>query len=674
MPTERLQEGNIKKVGNVDVILDEQGLVQSIRLHGRTLVLINDPEVIKEQLKQDAGQTSLAPDDELVKGVSTDAIIAARPDCYFQDERMGNVPLRTLKVGDENPIPPEAIKNGHFAALAAGADWGCGSSREHAVQAFYYAGVGVIYAPSIAPIHRANLINSGMFPVQNRAIMECLMQDEEVPVEDIIRELGPIEQRIVMRGGLFPFLQALERGEEQMPTIETSPRAMNIAEKILARHMETMNGAVKPGDAGMIEVDVTLCHDYTTDHADGLIRAGLRRAPSVKNPKKHHSFPDHLALMVAQGAARFLGVLDEEAAGVRHLRDRQVEVARATGIHFHVNPESDIGGSEGICHQIFREQIVRPGQVVAGTDSHTCSAGALNSYAFGVGTTGIATAWEMDVLMEEVPQTVRICLTGKLPKGCTGKDVMLFLAGMNRKSGVFSGKVMEFSGNGLESMTADDQWVLGNMATECSAKTGIVSPNKVLRDYLVERRHLSDEEVDASFVYADDGAEYAETIDIHLSDFVPQVSKPGHTGNAVPLSEVAGIRVDKVYSGSCTAGSIETIRTIAAIVRGKKVAVETHVQAGSVEVLQQALREGLLNVLREAGITVIMEPGCGACLAAGPGGPKKGEVVMSATNRNFPGRMGAGDAYLANPQVVAATSLLGRIPTIEEFAELASKS
>lgn len=665
-------ESGIKKVGNVDIRLDEQGLVKSICLKGRTLVLVNNPAEIEEQLRQGAGQAAFAQDCELVQGVSTDAIIAARPDCYFQDQRMGDVPLRTLKVGGENPIQPRSIRNGNFAALAAGADWGCGSSREHAVQAFYYAGIGVIYAPSIAPIHKANLINAGMFPVQDRAIMERLMQGEEVPVEDIIHDLGPVEKRIVIRGGLFPFLQALERGEEQMPTIETAPRAMTIAEKILARHMQTKHGAVKPGDAGMVEADVTLCHDYTTDHADGLIRAGLGRAPQVKNPLRHHSFPDHLALMVAQGAARFEGVLETEAEGVRHLRRRQAEVARETGITFHVNPDSDVGGSEGICHQVFREKIVRPGQVVAGTDSHTCSAGALNSYAFGVGTTSIATAWEMNVLMEEVPQTVRIQLTGKLPKGCTGKDVMLFLAGMNKRSGVFGGKVMEFCGDGLESLTADDQWVLGNMATECSAKTGIVSPNRVLRDYLVERRGMSADEVDAAFVYADDDAQYTGTIDINLSTFVPQVSKPGHTGNAVPLSDVAGTRVDKVYSGSCTAGSIETIRAIAAIVRGKKVAVKTHVQAGSVEVLQQATREGLLDVLREAGVVVIMEPGCGACLAAGPGGPKKGEVVMSATNRNFAGRMGEGDAYLANPQVVAATAVLGRIPTLQEFAELAA--
>lgn len=659
-----------RRVGNVEVALDEQGLVESIQLKGRTLILVNDAEGIRKQFEPGAEQAPLVEDLAMVKGVSTDAIIAARPDCYRQDARMGDVPLRTLKVGGENPIGPEDIKNGGFAALAAGEDWGCGSSREHAVQALYFAGVGVVYAPSIAPIHRANLINTGMFPVQDRALMERLMNGETISAEELIHDLGPVEQRIVLRGGLFPFLQALERGEESMPEIETEPRAMTIAEKIIAKHMKTRHGFVKPGDSGMVGADVTLCHDYTTDHADVLIQAGLGRPPQVRHPEHHHSFPDHLALMIAGGRLKFEGVLPEEAEDVRHLRTRQAEVAAATGIRFYARPDSEIGGSEGICHQIFREQVVRPGQVVAGTDSHTCSAGALNAYAFGVGTTGIATAWEMDVLMEEVPQTVQVRFTGKLPAGCNGKDVMLFLAGLNRRNGTFNGRVMEFCGEGLESMTADDQAVLGNMATECSAKTGIVAPNSVLRRYLMEERGIPESEVDASFVTADEGADYAQTIEIDLSSLVPQVSTPGHTGNNRPLAEVAGTPVDRAYSGSCTAGSLDTLHAIRDVVGGRHVAVEMWVQPGSMEVLRQATHDGTMAVLEAAGINVIHEPGCGACLAAGPGGPRKGEVVISATNRNFPGRMGAGDAYLANPRVVAASAVLGHIPSLEEYGEL----
>lgn len=669
--TEQASERPMRRVGNVEVFLDERGLVQSIKLKGRTLVLVNDGEAIKAQLLPDSDQLPLADDDEMIKGVSTDAIIAARPDCYTPDERMGDVPLRTLQVGGENPIGPNGIKRGGFAALAAGADWGCGSSREHAAQAFYYAGVEVIYAPSIAPIHQANLINSGMFPVRNRALMEQLIRGEEVPVEDLIEDLGEIEQRIVLRGGLFPFLEALERDEERMPEINTPKRPMTIAEKIMASHMKTVNGAVKPGDSGMLSIDVSLCHDYTTQHADKLIEAGLGRKPRVKHPERHHSFPDHLALMVAEGALKFEGVLESEAEAVRALREAQAEVAQRTGIRFWARPDSEIGGSEGICHQIFREQVVEPGQVVLGTDSHTCSAGALNNYAFGVGTTGIATAWEQDVVIEKVPETVRVQLRGKLPRNCSGKDVMLYLASLNRKEGVMNGHVLEFSGEGLESMSADDQWVLGNMATECSAKTGIVAPNSVLRSYLIEERKIPADKVDADFVYADEGAEYRETIEIDLSSLVPQVAKPGHTGNAVPLSEVAGTHLDKAYVGSCTAGSYETLRAMAGVVRGKRVAIETHIQPGSIEVLRKAQRDGILDVLQKAGITVIPEPGCGACLAAGPGGPQKDEVVISATNRNFPGRMGDGDVYLANPSVVAAAAILGRIPTMDEYAELA---
>jgi homoaconitase/3-isopropylmalate dehydratase large subunit len=257
---------------------------------------------------------------------------------------------------------------------------------------------------------------------------------------------------------------------------------------------------------------------------------------------------------------------------------------------------------------------------------------------------------------------------------------MLYLAHLaKRRAGKhdqvqFTGRVLEFGGAGLESLTADDQWVLTNMATECSAKTGIVEPNAVLRAYLVAQRGLREDEVDGSFVRPDEGAHYAEVVTVDLASVVPAVSLPGHTGNMVPLTEAAGRPIDMAYSGSCTSGSYEVLFRLAEILDGKRVAIPMHVQAGSDVVLQLAKQTGVIDILEGAGVTVIEVAGCGACLAAGPGGPHKGETVISSTNRNFHGRMGDGEAYLANVGVVAATALLGRIPSMEEYLQVLGES
>jgi 3-isopropylmalate/(R)-2-methylmalate dehydratase large subunit len=248
---------------------------------------------------------------------------------------------------------------------------------------------------------------------------------------------------------------------------------------------------------------------------------------------------------------------------------------------------------------------------------------------------------------------------------------MLFLAhlakGRAGRTDEFTGRVLQFGGDGLTSLTADDQWVLTNMATECSAKTGIIEPNEVLKTYLVEKRGMSPKEVQSTLVSPDEDAQYAEVLRVELARVVPAVATPGHTGNMVPLTEVAKSKIDMAYSGSCTAGSYEMLLRLAEIVHGKTIVIPMHVQAGSDAVLQQAKEGGIMEVLQAAGVTIIEVPGCGACLAAGPGGPEKGQTVISTTNRNFAGRMGEGEAFLANVGVVATTALLGRIPTMEEY-------
>jgi 3-isopropylmalate/(R)-2-methylmalate dehydratase large subunit len=641
---------SVRTVGTVDVFLTADGLVESIQLRGRALYLTSDSDLLKRQFRGEELKPAPAVA-ELYSHVSTDAIIKANPDCYYYDDRLGTLVLRSL--GNGAMVSPGDIRNGGFGMILAGEGWGEGSSREVAALALLYAGIGIVFAPSMAPIHRQNLINNGMFPVTDLALAKRLVVHERLNVDALIDSFDDLSKRVVRYGGLFRFMQARAQGIEKDSPVNTSPRPMTIAEKILARHMRTQHGALKPGDAGFIHVDVGFSHDYTTAPAEAMVRAALGRLPVVKDPASIHAFPDHLTL-----AAHLPGVSAEALAGVRDLREGQKRLAEKLGIQFHATAS---GGSTGICHTVMREEIALPGQVVLGTDSHTCSAGALNCLAYGIGNTEIACIWEHNEVAGRAPETVRIVLEGALKPSCTAKDVILHLAREGKLKGTFTGRVMEFTGSGLGTLSFEEQAVLSNMAVECNALTAIMEPTEPMIDYLVERRNLTRPEVESMLVYPDPASEPIHTIHLDLGSIQTLVAAPGHPGNGVPLEELRGTPVDMAYAGSCTAGDMTSIAMYARVLAGRKVRIPTFIQYGSERVREEAKRQGIHEAMLAAGVHVIEEPGCGACIDAGPGGPQKGQVAISATNRNMPGRMGDGDAYLANPYVVAASAIQGVI-------------
>src|ERR1051326_9079180 len=338
--------GKTRKVGNVDVFLDENGFVEAIQLKARALYLTSDTALLKKQFRGE--DLSPPPDVSALYGhVSTDAIIKANPDCYYYDDRLGTLVLRSL--GNGGMVEAGDIRNGGFGMLFAGEGWGEGSSREVAALALLYAGIGIVYAPSIAPIHRQNLINNGMFPVSDLSLAKRLAEHERIALTEITDSFDDLSKRVARHGGLFQFMEARSRGEEADQTIITTPRAMTLAEKILARHMKTLHGAVKPGDSGFIKVDVGFSHDYTTAPADAMLRSALGRPPRVKNPASIHTFPDHLTL-----APSLPGISAEALEGIKNLRTGQKRIAEETGIQFHATAG---GGSTGICHTIIREEI-----------------------------------------------------------------------------------------------------------------------------------------------------------------------------------------------------------------------------------------------------------------------------------------------------------------------------
>jgi 3-isopropylmalate/(R)-2-methylmalate dehydratase large subunit len=298
------------------------------------------------------------------------------------------------------------------------------------------------------------------------------------------------------------------------------------------------------------------------------------------------------------------------------------------------------------------EKVARPGQVVIGTDSHTCTSGAVGAFAFGVGSTDIAAAWYNRQILVTVPEVVTINLTGRLREGVCAKDVVLTLLthpGIAGRQTI--GRVLLFAGDGCAGLDLDERTTLCNMAVEAGATTAVVEP----------------------FAAADDGATYAAVLDIDLGTVEPMVSLPGDPRNAVPLTSLADtVAVDRAYGGSCTGGKARDMDMYASVFasakeHGLKVRVPAYVQMGSESVLAYAIELGYVQLFEDVGVTVL-PPSCGACINAGPGvSSRADEVTVSAQNRNFPGRSGPGQMYLASPYVVAASAVAGRLTSVADM-------
>jgi 3-isopropylmalate/(R)-2-methylmalate dehydratase large subunit len=338
--------------------------------------------------------------------------------------------------------------------------------------------------------------------------------------------------------------------------------------------------------------------------------------------------------------------------------------------------ENPDGGSEAICHNAVVEDLALPGQVVIGTDSHTCMAGVLGCFAFGVGSTDMANAWYTRDIRIRVPETVRYVLKGRKRADVSAKDVMLvILATDYMKTSKGIGKVLEFAGDDLKNWPMDERATLTNMAVEAGGTTGIIEPDEVTLEYVVRTRGLDAEEVRKGFTFSDPDAEYAAVFEIDLDEIRPMVALPGDPRNGIPIDELPGeVQINAAYGGSCTGGKMADMDMYAevlrnAIAQGKRVApgVHLYIQFGSQKIKQYALQRGYIEIFHQAGAELI-DPSCGACINAGPGASPSAETVtVSAQNRNFPGRSGPGKLYLASPYVVAASAIAGKIVEPYEF-------
>jgi 3-isopropylmalate/(R)-2-methylmalate dehydratase large subunit len=446
---------------------------------------------------------------------------------------------------------------------------------------------------------------------------------------------------------------------------------MTIVEKIIARHAFVTAGqigvaAVKPGDALFALADVRFSHEYVTPMAESLFKQALGPDARVSEPDSAFAFRDHLTFLgrVMSPKHREMGLL-ERAEG---LATTQQSFTSQQKIRLY--GESPEGGSEAICHNAVVEDLALPGQIVIGTDSHTCMAGVLGCFAFGVGSTDMANAWYTKDIRIRVPETVRYVLKGKKRADVAAKDVMLFiLASEYMKSSKGIGKVLEFAGEDLKNWAMDERATLTNMAVEAGGTTGIIEPDEVTLEYVVRTRGLDPEQVRKGFTFSDPDAEYAAVFEIDLDEIGPMVATPGDPRNGVPIEDLEGeVRIDAAYGGSCTGGKMADMDMYAsvlenALAHGKRVkeGVHLYIQFGSQKIKQYARQRGYIDLFERAGAELI-DPSCGACINAGPGASPSAETVtVSAQNRNFPGRSGPGKLYLASPYVVAASAIAGKI-------------
>lgn len=429
---------------------------------------------------------------------------------------------------------------------------------------------------------------------------------------------------------------------------------MTLTEKILAKHSN--RDSVEPGDNVWVDVDVLMTHDVCGPPSISIFRKQFGDDARVWDKNKLVIIPDH-----------YIFTEDKYA-------NRNVDILRAFAADQDLPHYYDVGTDryKGVCHIALPEEgFTRPGEVLFGTDSHTCTAGAFGQFATGIGNTDAAFIMGTGKLWVKVPETMRFVFEGDaMPPYLMAKDIILQIIGDIGVDGA-TYRTMEFAGPGVKAFSMEDRMTLTNMVIEAGGKNGVVEPDELTEQYVRER-------TDAPFemMHSDPDANYHSEYHYNLDDLVPMVAKPHSPDNKATAEELANTKVDRAYIGSCTGGKLSDFVAAAEIIDGRELAVDTYIVPATTEIAQGLATEKvngkpLIEIFKEAGCN-IGRASCAACL----GGPSdtfgrlnNDEVCISSTNRNYPGRMGSKQAqvYLASPYTVAATAVTGTITDPRNF-------
>ncbi|SHM43278.1 3-isopropylmalate dehydratase, large subunit [Caldanaerovirga acetigignens] len=416
---------------------------------------------------------------------------------------------------------------------------------------------------------------------------------------------------------------------------------MTLTQKILAAHAGL--DKVEPGQLIMANVDLVLGNDVTAPVAIQEFRR--MGASKVFDRKKIALVPDH-----------FTPNKDIKSA-------EQCKIVREFAYEMGIENYFEVG-QMGIEHALIPEKgLVVPGDLVIGADSHTCTYGALGAFSTGVGSTDMAAAMATGQAWFKVPEAIKFVLKGQLKKWVSGKDVILQIIGMIGVDGALY-KSMEFTGEGLASLSMDDRFTIANMAIEAGAKNGIFDVDEKTLEYVKVHSKR-----DFKIYKADEDAAYSKVLEIDLSNIPLTVAFPHLPSNIRTFDEISDIPIDQVVIGSCTNGRLSDLRVAAQIMKGHKVhpRVRAIVIPATQKIYLEAMKEGLLEIFIEAG-AVVSTPTCGPCLGGHMGILAKGERAVATTNRNFVGRMGhvESEVYIASPAVAAASAITGKISSPEE--------
>ena len=409
--------------------------------------------------------------------------------------------------------------------------------------------------------------------------------------------------------------------------------AKTIAEKILSNHA---GRSLKAGDFAICKVDFAFGQDGTSS----IIMDRLEALRARKIKTKFCMVIDHNAPSPNEGVSRI------------HKRMRNFSQEYNTQLY-------DIGC--GVCHQIIPESgQILPGDLVLGADSHTCTYGALGAFATGVGSTDLAMTLAIGKNWFKVPETIKIVVSGKIPKGVFAKDIILYIIGKLKADGA-TYKAVEFSGPVMDRLDMDGRFTMCNMAVEMGAKVGFMPQDKKtnawLKSKLTKHKKIKP-------VTADKDAQYIKVLEYNISKLKPQVACPHQVDNVKSAEELKNIRIQEAYLGTCTNGRMEDLKIAAAILKSRKVSpgVKFIIAPASRTIFLEALKSGIIDIFIKSG-AVIVAAGCGPCVGTHNGIPADGERVISTANRNFKGRMGNPNAfiYLASPATVAASAIAGKI-------------
>ena len=642
----------------------------SLNPDSRVLFLTKDLDLIKKQLYEGLNlkMCDINPSD-LLDDINTDVMTPAWVCFDHEPAEIAKNAYAGLMQNGIRVFNQNALIEGNFEVIVSGQRKGTGSSRETAAQCERWAGIRIVVAASFAPIHERNNINLGQL-MANYDMLERLQDGEEISLSEFTAKYDPVTKLIIENGGLFPFASKLKNENITLPPLNSPPRPMTMAEKIISRNLvgQSPNQCVKPHDPVISQVQGGYSHEFTTAQVHTFLSEEYGSNYSLPNPSKFAVFEDHL--LYAAHNPKFLPHMDK----VQTLRDLQVLFQKHTGVRDYSAVD---GVSPGICHQVAREEFIEVGDFIQATDSHTCMGGASNALTYGVGATEYASLIYSGFTFVKVPESIRFELKGELNAGCTAKDVILYILADHARKELTLNRSMEFGGPGLVSLSIDERATLCNMATECSARTGICEADDALYEWMEKAQNLDRCVMEKMAATPDKNAHYDGGIHIiDLSKIEPMVAHPGNPNKGIPsdptnganITDIGSVKINIAYGGSCTAGKEDDIAYYATVCSaaedaGMKVRedVEFYLQYGSKLVKEYSIKNGWHDLFKRVGVKLI-DPGCGACIGAGPGvSIDQEQVTVSAINRNFQGRSGPGKLYLASPLTVAASAFFGKI-------------